>query len=244
MIDGFQPCSFIDFPGCLSAAVFLRGCNLRCPYCHNACLLDGDGPSRIGEPDLLSFLASRRGRLDGVVISGGEPTLEPRLRPLIEAVRALGYRVKLDTNGTRPEVLSELLGGSLIDYVALDLKDEPAAYPEWLGSAAAPEAVHRSIDILKRSGIDHELRTTVVLPRHDASRLGRMARVVAGAKRWVLQPYRPVGSLSAEPGLRAPSRQYLEEVAESLCSLHGVDCFCRGATSNKRSTGHCASAVH
>ncbi|HUL76589.1 MAG TPA: anaerobic ribonucleoside-triphosphate reductase activating protein [Vicinamibacteria bacterium] len=241
MIGGFHPCSFLDFPGRLSAVVFLRGCNLRCPYCHNRDLLDGDGPPAMDEPALRAFLSARRGRLDGVVFSGGEPTLQPELRPLIEAARALGYRVKLDTNGTRPEVLQELLGDGLLDYVALDLKDEPAAYAEWLGMREGPEVLLHRLDVVKSSGIDHELRTTVVFARHDEERLGRMAWWARGCRRWILQPCRP-DVRHAAIALNPSREAALEDLASRLHARHGVPCRCRSARRSLRGASPVMSA--
>jgi len=233
MIGGFQPCSFIDFPGHLSAIVFLRGCNLRCPYCHNASLRDGDGPTLMGKEELIAFLSSRRGRLDGVVFSGGEPTLRPELRALIAAVRALGFTVKLDTNGTCPEVLSELLGDGLLDYVALDLKDEPSAYTEWLGMREGPEVLLHSLDVIKSSGIDHELRTTVVFTRHDEARLGRMAWWARGCRRWILQACRPdTKDPSAAP--ISSHEATLDTLALRLRDRYGVNCSYRSERDYRR----------
>jgi pyruvate formate lyase activating enzyme len=227
MIGGLVPCSFIDFPGCLSAVVFLRGCNLRCPYCHNPELLDGDAPGAMTEDGLLAFLRARQGRLGGVVFSGGEPTLRPGLRSLVQGARALGFKVKLDTNGTRPDVLAELIGDGLVDYVALDLKDEPAGYTGWLRMREAPALLLRSLDLVKASGVDHELRTTVTIPRHDAGRLDSMADVARGARRWVLQPYRPGATLASDPPMAAPDREQLMREARRIQSTHGIDCSCR-----------------
>lgn len=226
MIGGIERCSWIDYPGRLSAVVFLRGCNLRCPYCHNPALLSRSGAIAVSEGELLTFLAARRGRLDGVVFSGGEPTLDPRLRRLIEATRRAGFGVKLDTNGTRPDVLATLLGDGLLDYVALDLKDEPTAYAEWLGVNAAPEALVRSLELVKISGIDHELRTTVVESRHDLARLDRMARWAAGSRRWLLQRCRPrAAPPSPLPGPAGTAA--LEATASRLRERHRVACYCR-----------------
>jgi pyruvate formate lyase activating enzyme len=227
MIGGFLPCSFIDYPGRLSAVVFLRGCNLRCPYCHNPRLIDRNAPRLMSEAELLSFLGSRRGRREGVVITGGEPTLHPGLRRLVEAVRACGFQVKLDTNGTRPEMLAELLKEPLVDYIAMDLKDEPHTYAEWLGMREAPETLLRSIEIIKASGIDHELCTTVVLPRHEEGRLDHMAAIAAGCRRWVLQPYRPGSGLQSHQLFSPPGESALETLASQLRAKHGVNCFCR-----------------
>jgi pyruvate formate lyase activating enzyme len=231
MIGGFQPCSFIDYPGRLSAVVFLRGCNLRCPYCHNPGLIDPNAPRVMSEGELLSFLDLRRNRLDGVVITGGEPTLHPGLRRLIEAIRTCGFSVKLDTNGTHPEVLSELLNDCLVDYIAMDLKDEPNGYAEWLGMREPPEALLCSLEILKTSGIDHEVRTTVVLPRHEEARFDYLASLAAGCRRWVLQPYRPGRNLRVHAFFNPPSESTLETLASRLRAKHGVNCFCRSERS-------------
>jgi pyruvate formate lyase activating enzyme len=226
MIAALQKCSLIDFPGCLSAVVFMRGCNLRCPYCHNAQLIP-DGPGRIGTGELLDFLASRRGRLDGVVYTGGEPTLRPELPELMASVRALGYAVKLDTNGTRPEVLAALLDGQTLDYIAMDLKDEPESYAGWLGLRADPEAIALSLDLVKTSHIDHELRTTVVLPYHDHGRLDRMARFARGCGAWILQPYRSNVKQSRNGWFQEPPDEYLEEQAALIRERYGIACRTR-----------------
>jgi pyruvate formate lyase activating enzyme len=227
MIGGLVPCSFIDFRGTLSAVVFLRGCNLRCPYCHNASLLDIAGPSPLGSSDLLRLLETRRGRLGGVVFSGGEPTLRPELRSLIVAARDLGFAIKLDTNGTRPDVLADLLKARLLDYVAMDLKDEPEAYPDWLDLREDPAALVQSLRLLACSGVSHELRTTMIPSRHDAARLDRMARWARGCQRWVLQPCRtePTRPFAIPPA--APSVD-LGALAQQLSAKHGLDCEARG----------------
>ena len=229
MIGGLHRCSFIDFPGRLSAVVFLRGCNLRCPYCHNAELI-ADGPGLIDEADLEAFLTSRRGRLDGVVFSGGEPTLRPELPGLIDRARALGYAVKLDTNGTRPDVLAALLDRRALDYVAVDFKDEPAAYTDWLSSGVEPEAVVRSLALVGTATVEHELRTTVVWPHHDPDRLDRMAAWVRDDMRWILQRYRrPEKKTIRDDGIQEPPPGYLEEQAARLRERYGLDCRTRRA---------------
>lgn len=217
MIGGLQPCSFIDFPGHLSAVVFLRGCNLRCPYCHNEQLLTREGTAAMSEAALRDFLFSRRRQLDGVVFSGGEPTLQPGLRALIEDVRSMGFKIKLDTNGTRPDVLRDLLQAGLLDYVAMDLKDVPEGYAQWLGLAEPPECLRQSLAIIKASGVPHELRTTMVLPYHDEARLSRMAHWATGCGRWLLQPVR----LDAQP--RDAAKQLQNEATIAALALRVRD---------------------
>lgn len=223
VIAGLQRCSFVDYPGRLSAVVFLQGCNLRCPYCHNSSLIPRHASSAIYDSELMYFLASRRGRLDGVVITGGEPTLHPGLRSLIEAVRDLGFSVKLDTNGTRPDVLAELIGCGLLDYVALDLKDEPHAYSQWLGMQEGPDVLHGSLEIVKTSQVDHELRTTVLMPYHDKERLGRMAQWAVGSAKWILQPYN-----GSDYGV--PSTKFLVDTSKEISAKYGVLCHSRVKT--------------
>ncbi len=230
-LAALHPCSFIDYPGRLAAVTFTLGCNLRCPYCHNPGLVAPPWAGEIEEDQVLAFLAARRGKLDGLVITGGEPTLQPDLAGFLDRVKGLGFKVKLDTNGTRPGVLEELLGLGLLDYVALDLKDEPEAYPEWLGPAeGTPRALRRSVALLASSGVEHELRTTVAWPRHDPARLARMASLV-GRARWVLQPYRPGDVLAGTCELQAPELETLVAQVAALRLAPGAECVVRGARS-------------
>lgn len=228
ILGGLLGCSFIDYPGRLAAVAFTRGCNLRCPFCHNPGLVAPPWAGAVEEGEALALLAARRGRLDGLVVTGGEPTLHPDLRPFLLRVKDLGFAVKLDTNGTRPDTLEDLLAAGLLDHVAMDLKDAPEAYPEWLGLREAPEALHRTIALLASSGVAHELRTTVALPRHDPARLARMAEVAAPARRWVLQPYRPGEVLGPAGELRAPSGAELAALAARLRRERGARCVVRG----------------
>jgi len=226
LIGGLQRTSFIDYPGMVSAVVFLHGCNLRCGYCHNPTLIEGKPVERLAQEELLAFLTSRRGQLEGVVITGGEPTLQPKLRGFIEAVRGLGFKVKLDTNGTNPDVLGELLEAKLLDYVAMDLKDLPEGYPELCGMRASPEVVRRSIRLIVDSEVDHEFRTTVVSPHHDKQRLFQMAEVIEGARHWVLQRFRPGRTLSPDAEFQAPDAAFLAQMATDVQS-RGLRCSWR-----------------
>ena len=195
-IGGFQKVSLIDYPGRISAVVFTRGCNFRCPFCHNPELVD---PERftdlIPEPEILSFLEKRRGRLDAVVITGGEPTLQPELLPFVIHLRAMGYRIKLDTNRALPEVIEEMLGRRLLDYIAMDIKAPLGKYGEATGVKADGRRITRSISLIMGSGIEYEFRTTAVrsfLAPPDFEEIGRL---IAGAKRFVLQRFVPTRTL-------------------------------------------------
>lgn len=243
MIGGLVPCSFIDYPGLLAAVVFTRGCNLRCPYCHNRGLVDGSTPATAKPDEVLRFLARRRGLIDAVVVSGGEPTLQPGLASFVGSIRHLGFRVKLDTNGTRPQVLESLLRRGALDYVALDVKDPWDEYAALGASADDAASAAESLRVLLASGVDHEVRTTVVLPRHDEARLDRMATQVRGALRWVLQPFRPGECLDPTPGRSSPRRSELAGLAASLGERHGLRCVVRGERDCPRASRPSSEAV-
>ena len=208
MIAGLQKMTLLDFPGKVACTVFLQGCNYRCPFCHNSELLSGKGEPVMDTDGFLSFLKSRKGLLDGVCISGGEPTLCPELEPLLRSVKALGYAVKLDTNGSRPEILKQLVSAGLVDYVAMDVKNSPARYPETTGAANADLlAVEDSLRFLLSGQVGYELRTTVVEQLHDAESIEEMGRWVSGFGRpckWFLQAFTDRNTV-AFAGLSAPS---------------------------------------
>lgn len=215
-IVGIQKLTLLDYPGKVACTVFLNGCNFRCPYCHNAELL-GDAEPVMSVEGLLAFLQKRRGILDGVCITGGEPTLHPELAELIRSIRELGFAVKLDTNGYRPEVLGALLGEGLLDYVAMDLKNGPDAYGETVGLPAVDlDRVGESIRLLLASGTEFELRTTVVHPLHSAETLTSMANWLLevtrgrGVPRLFVQPFVDRETVPMA-GLSAPSGEELEQ---------------------------------
>lgn len=216
-IVGIQKLTLLDYPGKVACTVFLNGCNFRCPYCHNAELLDGNAEEVLTVERLLSFLKKRQGILDGVCITGGEPTLHPELAELLRSIRALGFAVKLDTNGYRPEVLGALLGEGLLDYVAMDLKNGPDAYAETVGLPAMElDRVGESICLLLDSGREFELRTTVVHPLHSAETLTSMAKWLLevtrgrGVPRLFVQPFVDRETVPMA-GLSAPSGEELEQ---------------------------------
>lgn len=160
-IGGYEPSSLVDFPGHVAAVVFTQGCNFRCPWCHNRALVE---PKEFGPILSVEFvmdhLERRRGKLSGVVVSGGEPTLQPDLADFLEGVRALGYPTKLDTNGSDPEALERLLARGLVDFVAMDLKAPWERYDEACGGRVDRIRLERSLAILRGSGVEHHLRTT------------------------------------------------------------------------------------
>jgi len=222
VIAGLQKMTLLDFPGKVACTVFLHGCNFRCPFCHNSELLSGPGQPFMDKEELLEFLRKRVGLLDGVCITGGEPTLQPELPALIRDIKALGYPVKLDTNGSRPEVLKALAAEGLLDYVAMDIKNGPDSYAETAGmSADLLKRIEESMVFLLTGDLDYEFRTTVVAQYHSDIAVTQMKTWIENlapghkVKRFFLQSF--VGRDSVlRPGLSEPSGELLESFREIL----------------------------
>lgn len=196
-VGGIVRTSCVDYPGVIAAVVFTQGCNLHCSYCHNRALMDvGKVTGDTTDTDVLAWLGTRQGLLDAVVVSGGEPTLQPDLADFIAEVRALGYLVKLDTNGTQPDVLASLLDKGLLDYVAMDVKAPVEEYELVCGGAIDQGAIDASIGLLLHARMSYEFRTTV-LPSFTRGDLLAIGRRIAGAGRYVLQRSHPVESVAA-----------------------------------------------
>ena len=213
-IHGLQKLAMVDYPGKLAATVFTGGCNLRCPFCHNALLVTrlAETPE-IPEQEVLDFLASRRGLLDGVVLTGGEPLLQPDAADFLRKVRELGFAVKLDTNGCDPARLAEILNQGLVDYVAMDVKNAPARYAETVGIPGFnPAPVEESIRLLRKSTVDYEFRTTVVRQFHDSASFRAIGPWISGARRYFLQAFIDRDTV-LRPGLSAWSREEMEGFA-------------------------------
>jgi pyruvate formate lyase activating enzyme len=188
-IGGLQRCSLIDYPGKIGAVVFTQGCNFRCPYCHNPELVDPAlfCPSLTDE--VIPFLEKRRGLLDAVTITGGEPTLQPDLESFLRKIRRLGYLIKLDTNGSMPDVLWRLIGEGLVDYLAMDVKGPFDRYDEITAAAVDTKKIGRSVAIIAESGIEHEFRTTVVRSLLTQADLAKVAGLFVQGGVYVLQPF-------------------------------------------------------
>ena len=227
-IQGLQKLTLLDYPGKTACTIFLSGCNFRCPFCHNAPLLTADAADGIDEEELLEFLKKRQGLLDGVVVTGGEPLLRPELPALLEKVKALGYAVKLDTNGTFPERLEQVVRAGLADYVAMDVKNSPMRYAQTVGAMELDLApIDKSVSFLLRGTVDYEFRTTAVAELHDDASFLSLADWLAGARRYFIQCFEPRETvLQAE--LHAPSPAQLRRWAElvrpkiSDVSLRGI----------------------
>lgn len=196
-ILGLQKLSLLDFPGKVAATVFTGGCDLRCPFCHNALLVTrlAETPE-IPEQEVLDFLASRRGLLDGVVLTGGEPLLQPDAADFLRQVRELGFAVKLDTNGCHPDALADILDRRLADYVAMDIKNSLEKYPWTVGVPGFDTApVERSARLLMEGPADYEFRTTLVRPFHEVGDMETIGRWLRGARRYYLQAFVDSGDL-------------------------------------------------
>lgn len=230
-ICGLQPLSLVDYPGKLAATVFTGGCNLRCPFCHNALLVNRleENPETHPVPEILDFLRTRRGLLDGVVISGGEPLLQPNVEEFVRSVKELGFAVKLDTNGCFPGQLAALLDTGLVDYVAMDIKNSPARYPETVG---LPEfdvsPVRESAALLMAGRTPFEFRTTLVRELHTAEDLLAVGRWLNGAPRYFLQRFVDSGDLVGQ-GLHPFSPEKMRDFMQLMqpffgeVALRGVD---------------------
>ena len=235
MIAGLQKMTLLDYPGKVACTVFLQGCNFRCPFCHNSPLLYGGGEEFMTEEALLAFLKKRVGLLDGVCITGGEPTLYGGLEALLRQIKELGYPVKLDTNGSRPEVLKALAEENLIDYVAMDVKNCPRLYSATVGVENLNLApVEESLRFLLSGIVDYELRTTVVAQLHDAPAMEELGRwldsLVPGCrpKRLFLQAFRDGDNVLAD-GLRSPTAEELANY-QKILTPHICQVGLRGIT--------------
>ena len=216
-IGGMQKLTLLDYPGKVACTVFLSGCNLRCPYCHNPGLVLPDQINAPGMPeaDVVSILGQRKGKLDGVCITGGEPTLQPELPEFLEKLRDFGYAIKLDTNGTNPGMLKGLLHDGLLDYVAMDIKNSPQRYAETCGGVDILSKVQESVLLLQDSPTDYEFRTTVCKPLHTEKEMEEIGRWLKGAKRYFLQPFVDSGNL-VSGGVQAHTRDELARLRQAM----------------------------
>ena len=201
LLSGIQPFTLIDYPGKTACIVFTGGCNFRCGYCHNPEFVL---PERLAElkgsfipPDaFFNFLRTRQGLLDGVVVSGGEPTMMPDLLTFLGHIKFLGFSVKLDTNGNRPDIVKEAIARGLIDYVAMDFKTSLAEYQTLVGNRADPKKIAESVQILKSGIIEYEFRSTLIKQVHPEETISQMQAELAGAKNLYLQTFRPATTLN------------------------------------------------
>lgn len=219
IISGLQKMTLLDYPGRVACTVFLQGCNFRCPFCHNSGLLGAAQDDTIEAAELLDFLRKRIGILDGVCITGGEPTLQSDLPQLLQQIKELGYAIKLDTNGSRPAMLKALASDGLIDYVAMDIKNCPDRYAETVGTSQFPQSeIEESIRFLMEGDLDYEFRTTVVDELHTEENILAMGQWLSGMgkpKKLFLQPYADRDSVLTQ-GLSTPDAEKLRRFKDIL----------------------------
>lgn len=230
MIHGFNKTTLLDYPGHLAASIFLGGCNFRCPFCHNATLvMSPQSQPIISEDEIFHTLKKRVGILEGVCITGGEPTLYPGLTKLIEKIKELGFLVKLDTNGSNPEIIRELITGGLLDYVAIDIKNSKEKYPTTVDLKSVDiDKISNSISILINSNIEYEFRTTIVKELHELSDIISIGEWIKGGKRYYLQAYRDSDDV-IKKGFTSYNLAELEVLREAVLSfvdyvgIRGID---------------------
>ncbi|MCR5566863.1 MAG: anaerobic ribonucleoside-triphosphate reductase activating protein [Clostridiales bacterium] len=228
-IHGLQKMTLLDFPGRVACTVFFGGCDMRCPFCHNAELLDGSAPAVMDEEELIGFLKKRQGLLDGVAFTGGEPLLQKDLPDLAKRVQELGYPVKLDTNGTHPERLGRMIRDRLVQYVAMDIKNSPDRYAETAGLENLDMGpIRESVAMLLEGTVDYEFRTTAVEELHDDSSFEQIGQWIRGARRYYLQRFTDRDTVPFE-GLHAPAEERMRHWADIVrpavpaVELRGVD---------------------
>ncbi len=220
LISGLQKLTLLDYPGRVACTVFTGGCNFRCPFCHNAPLVLPERLARdSSEEAVLAFLNKRRGVLDGVAVTGGEPLLHRDIGAFLEKVKALGFSVKLDTNGSFPDRLRALVSAGLVDRVAMDVKNSPALYEKTAGAAVDMAAIERSRDFLLSGAVDYEFRTTVVKGLHTKESLMDAARWIRGAKEYYLQQFKDSGDVLAIEGLGAFSEKEMHALADAAAEF-------------------------
>lgn len=192
---GLQKLTVLDYPEHVACILFTKGCNFRCPFCHNAVLVENKTEENYSQEEILSFLNKRKGVLDGVNITGGEPLLHKDIGDFLKKVKELGYDVKIDTNGSYPERLKKLVDDGLVDYVAMDIKNIPEKYALTAGVEVPLEKIEESIDFLMSGAVDYEFRTTVTKEFHTPQDIEKIARRISGAKRYFIQNFIDSGNI-------------------------------------------------
>ena len=229
LLKGLQKTTLLDFPTKVACTVFTGGCNFRCPFCHNASLVLGeDKTPDLPQEEFFRFLERRRGILDGVCVTGGEPLLQKDLVPFLQKIRDMGLAVKLDTNGSAPDRLAEILRVVPPDYIAMDIKNSREKYAMTCGLPSFPEGVEQSIDRIMNSGIPYEFRTTVVRELHTVADIKSIARRIVGARHYYLQGFIDSGDLIGENYSACTPAEMKEMLAAALpyvptAALRGVD---------------------
>ncbi len=226
IISGFQKLTLLDFPGHTACTLFTSGCNMRCPFCHNASLVTGTAEENYTEDEILSYLKKRQGLLDGVAITGGEPLLHKDIGDFIKKIKDLGFAVKLDTNGSFPERLKVLIDGGLLDYIAMDIKNCKEKYSLAAGKNININDIEKSVELIKNSGIPHEFRTTVTKELHNEEDIISVARWLGEGEKYFLQQFKDSGEILAS-GQSAVHPDELNKFS-AAAQKYGVLCETRG----------------
>lgn len=223
-IDGLQTLTLLDYPGKVACTVFTSGCNMRCPFCHNASLVCGEVPPFMGKEEFFAFLKKRTGVLDGVCVTGGEPLLQEGLIPFLLEVKEKGFTTKLDTNGLLHDRLRAVVEAGAVDYVAMDIKNCKARYVETAGAPGLDLApIEKSVQFLMEGSVDYEFRTTVVKELHNKADFDKIGRWLKGAKRYFLQSFKDSGDILS-PGLSPMEKADLLEIRDRLrAEIPGVE---------------------
>ena len=217
-IHGLMKMTLLDYPGHVACTVFLAGCNLRCPYCHNSELIDKKTKPLMDDKELLAFLKKRKGLLDGVAFTGGEPLMSEGLEDLIVTIRNMSYSIKLDTNGCFPDRLKKLIDRGLIDYIAMDIKNSPERYYETAGTKHLDfDKIRESISVIMNSSADYEFRTTVVKELFDEKSFEGIGDLIRGAKNYFLQAFTDRDTVIYS-GFHAPEKEDMERYKEIMLS--------------------------
>lgn len=215
-IDGLQTLTLLDYPGKVACTVFTSGCNMRCPFCHNASLVCGEVPPFMEKEEFFAFLKKRTGVLDGVCVTGGEPLLQEGLIPFLLEVKEKGFTTKLDTNGLLHDRLRAVVEAGAVDYVAMDIKNCKARYAETAGVPGLDLApIEKSVQFLMEGKVDYEFRTTVVKELHNKADFGEIGQWLKGAKRYFLQSFKDSGDILS-PGLSPMEKADLLEIRDRL----------------------------
>jgi len=215
-IAGLQKLTLLDFPGKIACTVFLHGCQFRCPFCHNAPLVTEPLTPEMSVDACLQFLEKRQGILEGVCITGGEPTLQPELPAFLRQIKDLGYDIKLDTNGYRPQILRDLVAQKLVDYVAMDIKNAPARYAETVGlSNFDMSKIEESVEFLKSNAVSYEFRTTLVKEFHTTESMLSLAQWLQGDMPYFLQNFVDSGALIGH-NLHGFTPEEMSHLAQSI----------------------------
>ena len=229
-INGLQKLTLLDYPGHVACTVFLAGCNMRCPWCHNSEFIEADAEVLMNDSEFFRFIDSRKGILDGVAITGGEPLFRRDLKDLLKKIKDMGYLVKLDTNGSFPVRLKEIIDEGLVDYIAMDIKNDPEKYGVTVGFGERYDLsqIEKSIKVIMDSGIDYEFRTTVIKEFHDEDSFEGIGKLIEGAENYFLQCFVDRDTV-VYSGLHAPEKEDFEKYAGIMkkyvknVSIRGID---------------------